>query len=128
MYPLGRRARVGLALGLSVFLPLQAQAGDLRTATIAAGVAAGADWASTYHSLTHFQVREVNPMLRPIDHRPGAMISLGAAVDAGLMSAWNLSVGRKNQRVALGGLWAMTAFRAYLALHNLRNEKRAARR
>jgi hypothetical protein len=30
--------------------------------------------------------------------------------------------------MAAAGLWTMTAFRAYLAIHNLRNQQKAARR
>ena len=51
------------------------------------------------------------------------MISVGAAIDAGLVTAWNVGVGRKNERVAMAGLWAMAAFRTYLAIHNLRNTR-----
>jgi hypothetical protein len=46
----------------------------------------------------------------------------------GSVSVWNVAVGRRHERVAVAGLWAMTAFRAYLAMHNLRNERRAERR
>ena len=101
---------------------------NLRTPTIAASVAAAADWASTYYAVKHFQLREMNPVISPLQARPGRMISMGAVMDAGLVSAWNLSVGRRHERLAVTGLWAMTAFRAYLAIHNLRNTRRAARR
>jgi hypothetical protein len=100
----------------------------LRNATMAASAAAAADWASTYHALKFFQVRETNPVLRPFDRSPGKLISLGAAIDIGAISAWNVTVGREHPKVAVAGLWAMTAFRSYLALHNLRNERRADRR
>jgi hypothetical protein len=56
------------------------------------------------------------------------VVSLGAAMDVGLVSAWNLTVGRRNPKLAAVGLWGMTAFRTYLAFHNLRNEGRAQRR
>jgi hypothetical protein len=128
MLQIGRYVRIGVALGLSWLLPVAACADDLRIPTIAATTAAAADWASTYHALRHYRVRETNPLLRPFDRTPGPMISLGAAMDAGLVSTWNLTVGRRHQRVAITGLWVMTAFRAYLTLHNLRNERKAARR
>src|SRR5215471_6046615 len=54
---------------------------SLRSATMAASAAAAADWASTYHALKLFQVRETNPLLRPLDRTPGRMITLGAAMD-----------------------------------------------
>ena len=105
-----------------------AQSRDLRAPTIAASAAAAADWASTYYALKYFKVRELNPLINSMEHQPGRMISMGAAIDAGIVSAWNLGVGRKNERVAMTGLWVMTAFRTYLAIHNLRNTRRAERR
>ena len=127
----GRILRIA-ALGVClVLLPVVASAqdsGGLRIPTIAVGAAAAADWASTYYALKHFHVREVNPLLNPIQHEPGRMVTMGAVMDVGLVSAWNLTVGQKNERVAAAGLWAMAAFRGYLALHNMRNTKRAERR
>ena len=106
----------------------QESAGKLRIPTIAASAAATADWVSTYHALKYYKVREQNPMLRPFQNSPGSMVSLGGIIDVGSVSAWNLTVGRKNQRVAVAGLWAMTAFRTYLAIHNMRNMRVAERR
>jgi hypothetical protein len=120
-----------LALGVIFSLlpaAASAQTGSLKIPTIAAGAAAAADWASTYHALKFYKVRETNPVLRPFDSSPGSLISLGGIIDAGSVSAWNLSVGRKNQRVAAIGLWTMAAFRTYLAIHNLRNERLSERR
>lgn len=128
MLLIGRSVRIGIAAGLCWALPAAALAGDLKAPTIAASIASAADWATTYHTLTHFKTRESNPLLRPIDHRPGAMVALGGAMDAGILSAWNLTVGRKHQKVAAAGLWALAAFRGYLAIHNLRNQATAARR
>ena len=101
---------------------------SLRYATIAASAAAAADWASTYHALKYYNVRETNPLLRRWDDSPGRMITLGAAIDAGAISAWHMTVGREHPKIATAGLWAMTAFRAYLTVHNMRNERRASRR
>jgi hypothetical protein len=109
-------------------LAAQDRGPSLRVPTIAASAAAAADWASTYHALKNFHVRESNPLLRPMDSTPGPMVSVGAAMDMGIVSAWNMTVGRKHPRVAVAGLWAMTAFRSYLVLHNLRNTARAERR
>jgi hypothetical protein len=44
------------------------------------------------------------------------------------VSAWNLTVGPKHDKLAAAGLWTMTAFRVYLAVHNHLNEHRAERR
>jgi hypothetical protein len=90
--------------------------------------AAAADWATTYHGIKHFRLRESNPVLRPFDGAPGKMVLLGGAIDVASVMAWNYTVGQKHPRIAAAGLWTMTAFRAYLAIHNLRNQQKAARR
>jgi hypothetical protein len=102
--------------------------GSLRIPTIAASAAAAADWASTYHALKYYKVREVNPLLSPFQSSPGSLVTMGAMMDAGAFSAWNLTVGRRNPKVAAAGLWGMAVFRTYLAIHNLRNTRKAERR
>ena len=124
-------ARRLLAASLLVFLlPVVASAQDnrLKVPTIAASVASAADWASTYHALKNYHVRETNPLLRPLDGSPSSLITVGGLIDAGAFSMWNVTVGRKHERVAAAGLWAMAAFRTYLVIHNIRNERRAERR
>ena len=105
-----------------------AQTNGLKVPTIAASAAAAADWASTYHAIKHYKIHETNPLLRPFDHSPGQLVTVGALMDAGALTAWNLTVGKKKPRLAAAGLWTMTAFRAYLAVHNIRNTQRAAAR
>lgn len=100
----------------------------LRLPTTAFAAAAAADWATTYHGIKYFRLRESNPVLRTLDDTPGKMVLIGGAIDVASVMAWNYSVGRKHPRVAAAGLWTMTAFRAYLAIHNLRNQQKAARR
>ena len=122
--------RLCAALLLLCICPALASAGDnpLRVPSIAASAAAAADWASTYHALKFYRVQEVNPILRPFQKSPSSLITLGSFIDAGSVAAWNLTVGRKNEHVAVAGLWGMAAFRAYLAIHNLRNERPSERR
>jgi hypothetical protein len=90
--------------------------------------AASADWATTYHGIKHYRLRETNPLLRGMERTPAKMVLIGGAIDAGAVLAWNHAVGRNHPRLAAAGLWTMTAFRAYLALHNLRNVQRSERR
>ena len=123
--------RLLAALLVVSFVPAAAFAQETKSLaipTIAASAAAAADWASTYHALKYYKVQEQNPLLRPFQDSPGSMVSLGAIMDVGAVSAWNVTVGRKNPRVAVAGLWAMVAFRAYLAVHNMRNTTKAERR
>jgi hypothetical protein len=106
----------------------QEQSANLRLPTIAATAAAAADWASTYHALKNYQLREVNPLLRPWEESPGKLITAGAVMDGVAFSAWNMTMGKRHPKIAAVGLWAMAGFRTYLAIHNMRNTRRAARR
>lgn len=106
-------------------LPASRPAPSLRLPFTAFGAAAMADWATTYHALKNYQVREQNPLLRPLDHKPGKMVGLGAAIDFGTALGWHYVAGKNHPRLAAAGLWAATAFRAYLAIHNIRNERRS---
>ena len=56
------------------------------------------------------------------------LVSMGAMIDVAGISAWNLTMGPKHPKMAAAGLWTMTAFRAYLAIHNQMNERRSERR
>jgi hypothetical protein len=137
MVTCGRCLRLAAALLVVCAFPMTSHAQQLfpdtrqpslRIPTIAASAAAAADWATTYHALSNYRVRETNPLLRPWYDSPGQLIGMGAVMDIGAVTAWNMSVGPKHPKIAAAGLWAMTAFRSYLAIHNLRNERRAARR
>jgi hypothetical protein len=106
----------------------QESSGSLKIPTYAASVASAADWASTYHALKYYKVREVNPLLSPFQSSPGSLVTMGALIDVGAYSAWNLTVGRRSPKIAAAGLWGMAVFRSYLAIHNLRNTRKAERR
>ena len=129
--PLKRRLSVlAAALLVALLFPTvaSAQQARLKWPTIAAGAAATADWATTYHALKFYKVQEQNPVLRPFQSTPGRLVSMGGMIDVAGISAWNLTVGRKHEKMAVAGLWTMTAFRAYLAIHNRMNEHRSERR
>jgi hypothetical protein len=130
MCPPGVRGTTAALLLSLCLLPATASAqdGSLRAATIAASSAAAADWVSTYHALRFFSVRETNPLLRPLDDHPAAMVTVGALIDVGAVATWHMTMGKKHPRIAAAGLWAMTAFRAYLVVHNIRTERKAGRR
>jgi hypothetical protein len=129
--PLNRRLFVfAAALLVATVVPSTAFAeqGRLYWPTVAASTAATADWITTYHALKFYRVQEQNPMLKPFQSNPGRLVSMGGMMDVAGISAWNLTVGRRHQRMAVAGLWTMTAFRVYLAIHNHVNEHRAERR
>jgi len=105
-----------------------AQRNRLLFPTIAAGTAATADWITTYHALKFYKVQETNPLLKPMQHTPMRMVSVGGVIDVAGVAAWNFTVGPKHEKLATAGLWTMTAFRVYLAVHNHLNEHRAERR
>ena len=102
--------------------------GGLKLPTTMFAAAAAADWATTYHGLKHYRLRETNPLLRPLDGSPAKMVLIGGAIDIGAATAWHYGVGRNHPRLAAAGLWGMTAFRAFLAVHNIRNQQKAGRR
>jgi hypothetical protein len=129
--PLDRKLRaLAAALLVAILIPTaaSAQQSRLKWPTIAAGAAATADWATTYHALKFYKVQEQNPVLRPLQSSPGRLVSMGGMIDVAGISAWNLAMGPKHQKMAAAGLWTMTAFRAYLAIHNHVNEHRSERR
>ena len=123
-----RRLLAALFLVSIVPAAAAAQENSLKIPTYAASAAAAADWASTYHALKYYKVREVNPLLTPFQSSPGSLVTMGAIMDAGAFSAWNLTVGRRSPKVAAAGLWGMAVFRSYLAIHNMRNTRKAERR
>ena len=129
----GRLRFAAAALLVALIVPStasaqQPQQGHLYWPTIAAGGAATADWITTYHALTFYKVQETNPLLKPMQASPVRMISVGGLIDVAGVSAWNFTVGPKHDKLAAAGLWTMTAFRVYLAVHNHLNEHRAERR
>ena len=132
--PLSLKVRYfAVALSVAIVIPSTASAqeqqrGRLYWPTLAATGAATADWITTYHALTYFKVQEQNPLLKPLQHKPVRMVSVGGLIDVAGLSAWNMTVGPKHQKLAAAGLWTMTAFRVYLAIHNHMNEHRAERR
>jgi hypothetical protein len=97
----------------------------LKLPTMVASAAAAADWASTYHALSNYQLRESNPLLRPFESSPTQLVVMGALMDGAAFSAWNMTVGQRYPKAASAGLWAMAAFRGYLVVHNVRNMRRA---
>jgi cytochrome bd-type quinol oxidase subunit 1 len=121
--------RVPLAVALIVvwLIPSLATAEDrgLLLPTLAASAAAAADWGTTYHGLSNYHLRESNPLLRPFESSPRQLVVMGAMMDGVALSAWNLTIGQRYPRAASAGLWAMAAFRGYLAIHNIRNMRRA---
>ncbi|MGH9373828.1 MAG: DUF5658 family protein [Vicinamibacterales bacterium] len=119
---------LALALACPHELVAQEREGGLKLPTTMFVAAAAADWATTYHGLKHYRLREMNPVLRPFDDTPAKMVLIGGAIDVGAVAAWHYAVGRNHPRIAAAGLWTMTAFRAYLAFHNIRNQQKAGRR
>ena len=66
-----------------------AQRPSLKLPTVMFAAAASADWATTYHGLKHYRLRESNPLLRPFERTPAKMVLLGGAIDIGGVALWN---------------------------------------
>lgn len=116
---------VSLLPGVSGVGSAQELRPSLKVPTTIASVAAAADWASTYHAMTNYHVRETNIFLQPFQRSPGKLVLVGAAIDAATFTAWNTVIGPRHPKVAAAGMWAMAGFRAYLVVHNLRNTQKA---
>lgn len=101
---------------------------SLKIPTTIASIAAAADWASTYHAMTNYHVRETNVFLQGLQESPGKLVTVGAVMDVAAFTAWNKVIGPRHPKVAVAGMWAMAAFRAYLVVHNIRNEQKAVPR
>lgn len=94
-----------------------AAAQDLKWPTAVFTAGATADWVSTHRNMKYF--REVNPLIRWLDHKPSAMVAVGAAMDAGAYVAWyKLTNNHRKWRVI--GLYSAAAFRFYVAARNIR--------
>ena len=119
---------VSLFTGLNNTVSAQELRPSLRIPTTIASVAAAADWASTYHAMSNYHVRETNIFLQPFQKSPGKLVLVGAAIDAASFTAWNKMIGPRHPRVAATGMWAMAGFRAFLVVHNMRNTQKALRR
>lgn len=109
-------------LSLLVLLPVTASAQDvsapsLKWPTIVYSSAVAFDYSTTYRGL-QLGATERNPILRPLQNRPVALVATGAALDAAGVWAWNRYVGRKHPKLAVLGLYAMSAARIWMASHN----------
>jgi hypothetical protein len=124
--------RLVAALFVVFVLPARISAQELRPSlripTTVASIAAAADWASTYHAMSNYHVRETNILLQPFQKSPGKLVVVGAAIDVATFTAWNKFIGPRHPRAAAAGMWAMAGFRAYLVVHNIRNEQKALSR
>lgn len=102
-------------LGLLIVRPAAAQTFELG----AYAAAAAADYDSTYLFLTKTHGREINPLGRPFDRHPLALVTVGASADA--LVTWylyhRLESKPKLRRVIL---YAAAAGRFYLAAQNYR--------
>lgn len=103
-----------LALVLSA-TPVVAQ--DLQLPTIAFASAASADWVTTYRHMPY--AREENPMLRWLDHKPAAMVAVGAGLDVASVYGWK-KLTRHHRKWQTIGLYSAAAFRTFLAVRNTR--------
>lgn len=102
-----------LAGALAAAVPADAQ--DL--ATIGFAGSATADWISTYENVKYF--REANPLLRWLDHKPKAMIGLGAGMDAATVYAWHRLM-RNHPKWRKAGLYGAAAVRVWITYRNVR--------
>jgi hypothetical protein len=113
----------GCLLVALVLITAPASAQSLKLPTIVYAVAGGTDAASTAYCLNaHPHCHESMPHLRWLEPRGGAAaVTAGSlAFDVASIWAWNRYVGRKHPKIAAIGLYAWSAVRLSLAVHNVR--------
>jgi hypothetical protein len=91
-----------------------AEAQDVATVAFASG--ATADWISTHENVKYF--REGNPLLRWLDHKPKAMIALGAGMDVAGVYAWHRLM-KNHPKWRKVGLYGAAAARAWISYRNV---------
>lgn len=111
-----RLAAAALVLSAST---VQAQSTGLeRVALTSFAASASADWVTTYR-LIRVGGGELNPAINWLEHRPAAMVALGAGIDVAGTVAW-YRVTRNHKKLRVVGLVAATGFRVWLAARNHR--------
>ena len=91
-----------------------ARAQDLAMVAFASG--ATADWVSTHENVKYF--REGNPLLRWLDHKPKAMIALGAGMDAASVYGWH-KLTKNHPKWRKVGLYGAAAVRVWITYRNV---------
>lgn len=72
---------------------------------------------ATVDGVTHF-IGESNPLLRPFQDSPAAMMVVASSVDVGSAVLWT-KVGKTHRTVAIVALFGQAALRGYFAAKNL---------
>jgi len=101
----------------------EARGQELDLPTMAFASSAATDWITTYRNRNYFH--EGNPMISWLEHKPVAMIGLGAAIDTAGVYGWR-RLTRNRKRLRSVGLYAAAAARVAVAYRN--DRMRRARR
>jgi hypothetical protein len=104
---------------IAMTITASATAQSFKLPTVAFLVAAAGDWTTTAVDLAA-GASEVNPVLKPFHNAPIATVAAGAAIDVAGLHAWTHFVGKRHPKIATTGLYMAAAFRAYLAIRNMR--------
>ena len=102
---------------LGVVLRSEAAAQErIQLPTLAFASAATADWMTTHENMKYF--REANPMLRWLDHKPNAMIAVGAGIDVASYYGWR-AMTKNRPKLRAAGLYTAAAVRSFIAIRNV---------
>ena len=84
--------------------------------------AVAADQITTYWFSSQYgdQIREANPLIRPLDRHPFLLVATGAAIDAASGWAAFRFLGPRHPTLAKIVFYGAAGYRAYLAAHNIR--------
>lgn len=108
-----------------LLVPSIAHAQD-KPALIAFGVAASADWATTYQFSSKRVLTESNPTINWLYDTPKAMVLTGAAIDVVGTVGW-FKLTKRHTRIRAIGLYSAAAFRVFLAVRNEQRYRAALR-
>ena len=97
----------------------QTGASPLSRPTIVFAATAASDWATTYHGISHGYFAEGNSLINRWQDHPAAMVAAGSAMDVASVMVWNRFVGRRHPKIAAVGLYAASAFLAYLTVKGI---------
>lgn len=109
------------ALMAVLLLPTPAAAQRLDLPTVAFASGATADWITTHRNMKYW--REQNPLLRWIDHKPTAMVAIGASVDVAGYYAWR-KITKNHPTWRAVGLYSAAGLRFYFAARHIRHRRK----
>ena len=102
---------------------------DLKTPAMVWAAAVTADQATTYQFSSQYPgiLHEKNPFIQGLDRHPAWLVAAGTTIDAATGWAAYRFLGPRHPRLVRIVFYSAAAYRAYLAVHNMRMMQQAQR-